>query len=130
MAKARRAVQFWDELKHLTEFRVTDEHLALLKRGNVSWHYLDEGTGVVGLDVKRPFGNSDIWESIAEIVDGPFLEAMGDGAREDFIEANDERWERLYAEVGLALQISLYTGQFSTGLYHRDPLFARWSKAD
>ena len=129
MTKPRRAFQFWEELQKLDEFRVTDEHLALLKRGNVSWHYLNEGTGVAGLDIKRPFGNSDIWESIAEIVDGPFLNAMGDGAREDFIEASGERWERLYAEVGLALQITMDTGQFSAGLYRRH-LFSPWSKAD
>lgn len=129
MTNARRTFQFWDEFKQLDEFRVTDEHLALLKRGNVSWLCLNEGAGVMGLDIKRPFGNSDIWKSIAEIVDGPFLNAMGDGAREDFIEANGERWERLYAEVGLALQISLGTGQFSAGLYRRN-LFGPWSKAD
>lgn len=132
----RKAVEYWEELTRLDQFDITAEHLTLLQRGNVSWFYVGEWTGSPGLDMKRPFGDSDIWESIAEAVDGPFLNAMGEGAREDFVEANADRWERLHAEVGIALQISLDTGQFSTGRYRKlQPGDARypmnlWAKVD
>jgi hypothetical protein len=98
------AVNYWESMQFVHEFEVTDEHLALLQRGHIGWHYVNERVGSPGLDTKRPFGSSDVWHSIAKAVDGAFLNAMGEGARDDYIEANAGRWERLLAEVGIALQ--------------------------
>lgn len=129
MSEERRdATWFFDRIKYQHEFTVTEEHVALARRANVRWHYTEWGAAP-GLDLKRPYGNSDWHADVAEIVEGAFLNAMGDGAREDYIEANTERWERLHAEMALAMQIFLTTQQFDMGRY-RSQIGGRWIKAD
>jgi hypothetical protein len=48
-------------------FTVTDEHLKLLRRTNVGWE--DGEFGAPSIDCKRPYGNSSVYNDIAEILD-------------------------------------------------------------
>lgn len=120
------AIQERFELSDDREFEVADHHIALARHANMTWH-ADGSSGGPGLDRKRPYGNSDWHEDVAEMVEGAFLNAMGPGARQDYIEANAERWERLHAETAIAIQVILHTGQFEPGLY-RDDLKDGWTK--
>ncbi|WP_433701752.1 hypothetical protein [Nocardiopsis sp. CA-288880] len=116
-----------EQLPEEPEFTVTEEHLALARRANIGWNWTERAAGP-GLNWKRPYGNSDWHEDIAEIVDGAFLGALGDGARQDYIEAHAERWDRLHAEMTIVLQIFLDTRSFEPGRYKSDT--GGWRKAD
>lgn len=114
----RDATWHYEQIKRLDEFTVTEEHLALARRVNIGWRVTDWAEGP-GFDLKRPYGNSDRHRDIAEVVDGAFLNAMGEGAQGDYIQANSERWNRLHAEMGVVVQIFLTTLQISPGRYRR-----------
>ena len=51
------------------DFTVTDEHLQLFRRAHVFW---DEAEfGAPSINPKRPYGNSNVYADIAEILDAP-----------------------------------------------------------
>ncbi|MFF5109822.1 hypothetical protein [Streptosporangium sp. NPDC000509] len=104
----------------MDEFIMLPEHIALLRRGHTSWVGDDRG-GAPGLSHKRPFGNSDVYDDIAEIVDGRITGEHSD--------ADKARYDRLFAECTLALQIVLQTGQFEPGHYVLRGLPSRWQRA-
>jgi hypothetical protein len=97
------------------EFTVTDEHLRLLRRAHVWW---DEAEfGAPEIDAKRPYGNSNVYADIAEILGVPDSEWDD----EELGALPDAAWRfaRLHVETGIALQIALATGEFRTGRYVR-----------
>ncbi len=98
------------------DFAVTDEHLRLLRRAYVFW---DEAEfGAPSINPKRPYGNSNVYADIAEILDVPDTEWTD----EQLKPPPDARWRflRLHVETAIALQIALATGEFRTGRYVRD----------
>lgn len=110
---------FFEDLRWVTEFTVTDEHLKLLRHAHVTWH--DAEWGSPAIDCKRPYGTSDPWSSMAEILGVPPVEWVDSegGAYPDV----QERFARLHAEAGMALQIALATGEFRVGRYMRQEDF-------
>ena len=54
----------------LTEFTVTEDHLKLLRHIHLYWDY-GEGYGAPAINPKRPYGDSYVERSIAEILDAP-----------------------------------------------------------
>jgi hypothetical protein len=107
----------FDVVDRVGEFTVTGEHLRLLRRAYVSWEE-GEFLGAPSIDSKRPYGNSDIYRDIAEILDVPESE----WADEDFNPSPDAEWRflRLHVETAVALQVALATGEFRTGRYVRE----------
>lgn len=61
-------------IRHIERFTVTDEHLRLLRRTHVSWDSAE--FGAPGLDPKLPYGNSNVFGDIAEILEVPDREWM------------------------------------------------------
>jgi len=106
----------FDVIRHIRDFTVTDEHLRLLRRAYVWW---GEGEfGAPQIDSKRPYGNSNVYRDIAEILgvsDSEWADA-------DLNPLPDAEWRflRLHVETAIALQIALATGEFRTGRYVRD----------
>jgi hypothetical protein len=112
------------------EFTVTDEHLRLLRRAHVWW---DEAEfGAPSINPKRPYGNSNVYADIAEILGVPDSEWDD----EELGALPDAAWRftRLHVETGIALQIALDTGEFRAGGYIRDNEWGyglgRWRRDD
>jgi len=107
----------FDVIRDIKRFTVTDEHLRLLRRADISWE--DWEFGAPGINPKRPYGNSNIYGDIAEIlglVDGNWQ----DEVEEDWPPPEPEwRFLRLHVETAIALQIALATCEFRPGRYTR-----------
>ncbi len=106
----------FDVIHYARDFTVTDEHLRLLRRASIWW-----GSGEFGapeIDTKRPYGNSNVFGDIAEILGVPDTE----WADEDLNPRLDAEWRslRLHVETAIALQIALATAEFRTGRYVRE----------
>jgi hypothetical protein len=93
-----------------TLFRLTPEHVALLRRMNVGWH--DCEYGAPEIDPKRPYGNSWVEGDIAEILGWTW-------AGEDMPDEMADRARALHEETRAALQIVLRCGTFEPGLFKR-----------
>lgn len=92
-------------------FTVTEDHLKCLRRLNI---YDNDGPEIDG---KRPFGNSDYRGDILEILGEEKTEsADGEGF---WTKAQGERADKVWCELGLALQIALCTASFETGTYEQ-----------
>jgi hypothetical protein len=107
----------FDVIRGSKRFTVTDEHLRLLRRAHVCW---DEAEfGAPGINPKRPYGNSNVYGDIAEIL------GLVDGEWQDEVEEDwpppelEWRFLRLHVETAIALQIGLATGEFRAGRYVR-----------
>lgn len=116
----------FDVIHYARDFTVTDEHLRLLRRAHITW----DGTefGAPQINPKRPYGNSNVFGDIAEILDIPESEWAG----EELSPLLDAEWRflRLHVETAIALQIALTTGEFRTGHYVRDDEWdsRRWKR--
>jgi hypothetical protein len=119
----------FDLIHRVTEFTVTDEHLRLLRLAHVFW---DEAEfGAPSINPKRPYGNSDVYRDMAEILDVPENEWEDEGR--DWSLGTKWRFRRLHVETAIALQIALATGEFGTGRYVRyDEMLStcRWRRAE
>lgn len=123
MADAR---SYYDKIRSVTEFTVTEEHLKLLRRAYVSWD--DCEFGAPEIDCKRPYGNSDVIEDIGEILGYP-EEHYRDPVTEDYYEIVADNFTKLHAETVIVLQIALATGEFKVGRYQCDKYSANWHPA-
>lgn len=116
----------FDVIHHVRDFTVTDEHLRLLRRTYIFWDEAEFGSP--SIDPKRPYGNSNVYGDIAEILGVPDSER----ADEYLNPSLDARWRflRLHVETAIALQIALATGEFRTGRYIRDDKWdsRRWKR--
>ena len=116
------ATSYYDKIRSVTEFTVTEEHLKLLRRACVSWD--DCEFGAPEIDCKRPYGNSDVYSDIAEILGIP----EDDWSDEDMGVLPEAEWRflRLHVETAIALQIALATGEFRAGPYVRGSEHDTW----
>ena len=106
----------FDVIYRIERFTVTDEHLWLLRRAYISWD--DMEFGAPGISPKRPYGNSNVFADIAEILEVPDSEWMD--ADEEVTPDAEWRFLRLHVDTAIALQVALATGEFRTGRYVRD----------
>jgi len=105
----------------MRRFTLTDDHLKLLRRANISWD--DCEFGAPGLDPKRPFGNSDVLGDIHEIIGVPADNRYDDG---EWPAGVEERYTSVYSELAIALEIVLRTGTFEVGVYEADVYRRNW----
>jgi hypothetical protein len=91
-------------------------HLNLLKRTSISWD--DCEYGAPAIDCKRPYGNSDVEDDIAEIIKLP---------KKDNWDFEEESWsgksafymDDLHKQTKVALQIILHCQTFKLGWYKK-----------
>lgn len=117
-------------LAQAREFTVTGAHIALLRRASVAWCAL-EPYGAPAIDPNRPYGNSAIFQDIAEITEpDKFRGAWNEETVSwpEYTDANEERFLRLHVETMMALRIVLATGEFKPGRYVRQR-FGPWQYA-
>lgn len=115
----------FDVIHYARDFTVTDEHLRLLRRAHITWDGAEFGAPQI--DPKRPYGNSNVFADIAEILEVPESEWAGEGLN-PLLDA-EWRFLRLHVETAIALQIALATGEFRTGRHVRDDEWdGRWKR--
>lgn len=93
-------------------FELTEDHIKLLRRAYVGWE--DCETGAPAIDCKRPYGNSDVPEDVAEILGWEGYPEGGGLATGQYDQAM-----ALHRQTEAALQIVLVTGSFEPGVYEQ-----------
>lgn len=88
------------------EFKITDDHLKLLR--NAHWRWDDCEFGAPTVDPKRPYGNSSVIADIAELLDID---------RNDLDHEDEEGLSELHRETLTVLMVGLSTGSFAPGTY-------------
>ena len=110
----------------MTEFfTMTEDHIKLLKRMYVRWDD-DAYDGAPTVDIKRPYGNSNVWGDVAEII-GICPEEDDDGEKH-FPRGTRERCLKLHREAEFALQIVMQFQSFEPGDFKRDMPWHRWER--
>lgn len=95
-------------------FTFTEQHRKLLQRMTVGWG--SDEFGAPEIDPKRPYGNSDVYRDMAEILGWP----------DDLSEDQIRQLDQLHSETQTALEILLQHGMVIPGEYvelhdyHRD----------
>ena len=100
-------------------FFLTQDHIKLLQRAYVRWE--DCEFGAPAIDCKRPYGNSNVYHDITEILDYPYDDE--DDAANDY-----ETLRRIHEETQTALQIFLYTGRMEAGTYKQIGYSSKWTQ--
>lgn len=96
-------------------FVLTADHVRLLRRAYVSWHWpVPGGPGVAG---SRPFGNGDVADDIARILEWP-AECWDEELC--LLTKHRRRAEALHEELLGALTVVLGAGSFEPGTYVRE----------
>jgi hypothetical protein len=104
------------------KFTVTENHIKLLRRANVSWE--NSEFGAPAIDCKRPYGNSSVYQDIGEILGiKPQDKLCG-----EFSDAQTDYMRQVHDETQVALQIFLATGQMSVGNYESEKYTNDWHK--
>ena len=112
-----------------SDFTVTEDHLKLLRRAYVTWNEEPGSIGAPHIDTKRPYGNSNEWADMAEIL------GVSDSERPDedgnFGPDAINRFAKLHVETSIVLQIALATSEFIPGRYTRaDGDITSWKRCE
>lgn len=100
-------------------FTVTEDHVKLLARANV--RFQDEMEwGAPEIDPKRPYGNSDLFGDMREILGRP---SVGED------EPDRDELMKLHRETATALQILLRTHRLEPGEYKSPKYYRDWRAA-
>jgi hypothetical protein len=101
-------------------FTINADHLKLLQKANITWYGCE--FGAPGVDCKRPYGNSGVYEDIAEIL------GLTRNEEDEFTQDQYNLMSILHEGTKTALQICLQIGKFETGCYSSERYFGEWSK--
>jgi hypothetical protein len=103
------------------KFTINEDHIKLLRHMITDWDGCE--FGAPSIDPKRPYGNSDVYTDIAEI-----LGIVPDDPDDSFSAIQEAYMRCLHEQTQTALQIVLATGQFSAGEYQADEYRRNWEK--
>lgn len=93
-------------------FTMHDDHLKLLRAAWWRWEEIE--TGAPAIDGKRPYGNSNVAEDVAEVCGWPFDPSAGEMPAE-----LRKRAMQIHGEMLTVLQIVSFTQDFTPGLYRK-----------
>ena len=105
-----------------TEFTLTEQHIKLLTSMYVGWQHCEHGAPEI--DPKRPYGNGDVVNDIAELLGIEAYRLNEDDSQYD--EELYDKLDALHRETETALQVVLATGTFTPGNYTRSEYRADW----
>jgi len=109
----------------MQKFTLTQQHVDLLHRMNVRWN--DEAyEGAPEIDAKRPYGNSDVWRNVAEIIG--IAPVIDDDGERHWPQGTREACMALHRETGKALQVCLSAKTFEPGEYVADDYRDNWRR--
>jgi hypothetical protein len=103
-----------DKIDYGKDFTLTHEHLKLLKHVIINWDSTEFGAPCI--DPKRPYGNSDVPEDIAEILGEELFEDRY--GEYHLSKKQGDRLEQLHRDLETVLAIVLGTQSFVPGEYH------------
>jgi hypothetical protein len=109
-------------------FELTEDHLKLAKRMHVGWkNYSHSGSGSPEIDPKRPYGNSDVFNDVGEI-----LGIKSEGKNGEFSENQIRQIKKIHKEMETVIQIGLVTLKFEPGFYIKKNSYSAtsWIKLD
>ena len=105
------------------QYELTENQVKLLRQASVWW---DDGAyeGAPAIDSKRPFGNGNWADDVAEILGLERLEA--DDGEVFWPKGTREKCEKIYRTLDKALQVVLASGSFQPGIYMADEYHNNW----
>jgi hypothetical protein len=103
-------------------FTLTEEHIVLLSNACVSWN--DCEFGAPEINPKRPYGNSDVLDDIADILN--IEQKTCPHCGENLDELDEQNLNKLHKETEIALQIILDTKSFIPGKYVKRDNGEKW----
>lgn len=104
-------------------FNVTQQHIDLLRNAVVGWENCEFGAPAI--DCKRPYGNSSVYDDIAEIL------GISKNMDDDWSDEQHAMMRRLHEETRTVLQIFLTTGAMIIGQYIGDQYNSRqWKRKE
>ncbi len=109
----------------MEKFTLTQEHLKLIQRMNIRFED-DTYDGAPAVDIKRPYGNSDVMSDVAEIIG--IEKAEDDCGEKYWPKGTRERCEKIHKETAKALQVCLAAQSFEAGEYISDDYRDNWRK--
>ena len=130
-----------ENIERTTKFTITENHLKLMKHLVVEWDDCEFGAPCI--DCKRPYGNSDVIDDMAEIIgikknkstiDYDNEEEEEYGNIEDYFseaEWKDEVYDKmdvLHKEMQIVLQIIFVLGKIEAGDYVKEDEYQSWKK--
>lgn len=102
-------------------FILTGQHVKLLRQANVSWNDCEFGAPCV--DPKRPYGNGNVYEDMANILGVVWQRDVED----DYMPLSFRiRFDELHKELETALQVVMASGSFEPGTYIADAYSSNW----
>lgn len=105
------------------KFTFKQEHLDLLQTASVGAWTWGNFSKVIGFGGSRPFGNSDVWHDMAEILKRPMPNFDDvDEWPKGFV----EEMEQLYYELEFALAVILNRQSFELGTFYKTTLVNAW----
>ncbi len=108
----------------MKRFTLKPEHITLLSNAYVSWWSCEFGAPAI--DCKRPYGNGNVLDDMAEILGYTLFEDAW-GKKHLSKEQHDEL-QQLHNETRTALQIVLCTQSFEPGVYEADDYEENWRR--
>ena len=105
----------------ISRFVITEEHIKLIKRAYTGWNDCEFTSP--GMNCKRPFGNSDVFMDMAEILGISPINDYGEYSTKDI-----DYMLKLYEELEIVLQIMFRTLQLTTGTYETEQYMQEWKK--
>lgn len=110
----------------MKKFTVTDQHLKLLDRIYIGYNDWTE-FGAPEVDPKRPYGNSDVFGDIGEIlgIEGEEEDSWGDKC---FTEDQKNAMFALHKEMQYVLQVLVATRGVEAGTYEAGDYGINWKK--
>lgn len=107
----------------MQHFNLTTQHIALLRHARVSWESCE--FGAPSINCKRPYGNSSVYQDIAEIL-GIEPELTDDWDDPAFSDRQRAMMDRIHEETQTALAVILRTGQFTPDTYVAERYTQNW----
>lgn len=102
----------------ILKLELKEEHLKLLKF--LRWSIKDNVIiGISNDEDSLPFGENNIYEAIDLILNGmpPDHDPFNSSDVIVYTDEQKEKWDRLYSELPIALDIILFNGNFELGMY-------------
>lgn len=107
---------------YVNTFVLRQEHLDLMREMNVGWSECEFGAPEI--DPKRPYGNSNVYEDIAEILKLRKTSDKYDEDEDDWKDDIREYMDDLHKQMQVALQIILSCQSFKLGTYKKKDAYS------
>lgn len=109
----------------MKELKVTKNHIKLLQNLHIGWESCE--FGAPGVDCKRPFGNSDVFGDIAEILG---IKLPDDEEDYEEYEKITDNLRKGYQELQDCLQILCQFLTIDVGTYVCEDYSYKWRRID